>query len=439
MSYIKKKIFELSYRLSGRQEIDFLRLSLNHEKLSFAEKMDYQNEHLEKLLDFSYKNIPYYRGLFKSLKLLPKDIKDKTDLHKLPILSKAIIQANYKQLIPQKPYSKYFNCTTGGSTGQSLKYRCSNKCYALGVALMYKGWGYGGYEVGDRVFMFGGGSIIKNNMSLRAKISYGVRNIHPYSSYGVSDEDFAKLIQVFKRAEPKFIRGYASSIYLLARYIFEKGGIKQLDITSPKAVFTTAEMLYPNQRLFIEKAFDTKVYNNYGLNDGGISAYETDGLGFLIDTERAIMECVNGDGQDQLNVEGKLLATSLFNYDFPFIRYDTGDLGMISDEFIKEGGNKLILKELLGRANDFLEINDKIIGSPALTVLMGKVDAHSYQIVQDNNSLRVIIEKGPSYDAKQEDTIRKSLESYLGLVEINFDYSGRFIRSHNKHKFIIKI
>jgi len=439
MSYLDRKIFDFSYKLAGRNEMELLNFCLLEEKKTYREKLDYQNEHLQKLIQYVFINIPYYRDLFKTLKLRPVDIKDKSDLHKLPVLTKSIIQENYKRFIPQIPYSRYFNCTTGGSTGQSLKYRCSDKCYSLGVALMYRGWGYAGYEIGDSVFMFGGGSIVKNKTSLRTKISYRVRNIHPHSSYGVSTDDFKELIEAFKRVNPKFIRGYASSVYLLARYIADNGGIDTLGIKPPKAIFTTAEMLYPNKRTFIESVFKRKVYNNYGLNDGGLSAYEGDeASGFLIDTERAIMECVDEERSNKLNIEGSLLATSLFNYDFPFIRYETGDLGIISDEYIRSGGNKLVLKDLLGRANDYLEVNGKVVGSPALTVLMGKVDVHGYQIIQKNDKLRIVIDKATSYNTKQEDVIRESLQSYLGTVDVTFDYSGDFIRSNNKHKFIIK-
>jgi len=440
MSYINRKIFELAYTSMGRKEIAFYNNALRLNELSYDEQIELQNENLRRLIQYSYNNVPYYNKLFKLLNLHPQDIDTKDDLYKLPILNKEIIRNNYNDFFPPKPFSsRYFNCTTGGSTGTSLKYRCSEECYSLGVALMYRGWGYSGYKIGDSVFFFGGGSIIKGEESYRAKLSYKLRNLHPYSSLGVSNDDFKLIIERVRRLNPSFFRGYASSLYLLARFVEDSGGINKIGIRPPVAVFTTAEMLYPKQREVIESVMQTKVYNNYGLNDGGVSAYEHHGVGgLLIDTERSILECVNMEGHSVINQEGRILATSLFNYDFPFIRYDTGDLGVVSDEYLLNGGKRLILKALLGRATDFLEVNEKKIGSPALTVIMGKTDAHKYQIIQRGDLLRILIDRGDTFDDRQEQFIRSSLESYLGKVKLSFEYTDQFVQSNNKHKFIIK-
>ena len=42
----------------------------------------------------------------------------------------------------------------------------------------------------------------------------------------------------------------------------------------PKAIFSTAEKLFPHMRTTIEEVFNTKVFDTYGLNDGGVSAFE---------------------------------------------------------------------------------------------------------------------------------------------------------------------
>ena len=58
-----------------------------------------------------------------------------------------------------------------------------------------------------------------------------------------------------------------------------------------------------------------EVYDGYGLNDGGVSAYECpEHAGLHIDTERSIMEVVDGEGHQMNRGDGRILATSLYNY-----------------------------------------------------------------------------------------------------------------------------
>ena len=52
---------------------------------------EYQMEKLCKLLDFSYRYVPYYTDLFDSLHLKPTDIVSVNDLQILAILSKGFI------------------------------------------------------------------------------------------------------------------------------------------------------------------------------------------------------------------------------------------------------------------------------------------------------------------------------------------------------------
>jgi len=294
--------------------------------------------------------------------------------------------------------------------------------YSRGVALLYRGLNQGG------------GSLVKNKTSLSSKINNTILNFKKFSSYGVDDNDLEVYYTNLKKWSPNFFRGYASSLALFAKYCLENN--KDLKFQS---VFSTAEMLLPAQRQLIEKAFNTKVYNNYGLNDGGVSAYEINTNDeFVIDTERAILEIVN-DQENLYNTNGKIIATSLYNYAFPFIRYDTGDNG--TQIFNPESKNKRkILINLRGRTTDYIKINNKTIGSPVLTVLMGKVDAIKYQIIQKKNeTLEIRILKGNNYSTDQENFIKESLRSNTSLdLKINFIYTDKFIKSNNKHKFIIR-
>jgi phenylacetate-CoA ligase len=199
-------------------------------------------------------------------------------------------------------------------------------------------------------------------------------------------------------------------------------------------------MLTPYFRENIENAFKCKVFNDYGLNDGGISAGDDLNGHMRIHTERAIMEVVDDNNNSVLNKSGRIIATSLYNFDFPFIRYDTCDLGVITDKFSRESDQRLVLEKLEGRTTDYIVINGKTIGSPVLTVLMSKIDAKRYQFIQKNkDSLELRIEKETNYSEDQELFISNSLKSNLGdEFDLVIKYTSDFYETNNKFKFIIR-
>ena len=119
---------------------------------SFEELKDLQEKQLRKMVEFAFKNVPYYHDLFKRLNLTPDDLRTIEDLTKLPILNKRMIIDNWNDFKPiNLNKMRYYNRTTGGSTGTPFRYRLSKYDRFLAGALLYRGWGYNGYELGDRM------------------------------------------------------------------------------------------------------------------------------------------------------------------------------------------------------------------------------------------------------------------------------------------------
>ena len=426
-------LFNLSDYLLQRNEVEFYKRFLLNDEKSFDILLAQQNDAVRLMINHCYYNIPFYQKKFKQLGLLPDDIKGVDDLKFLPILHKEEIRNNFEDFKCIKP-TKSIHSSTGGSTGMPLKYKMSKECYKRGIALLYRGWHRAGYNIGDKIVFFAGASLVGKE-SLPSKINKYTKNITTFSSYGISDSEFISIISYLETTKPEFLRGYATSIAALARFVIES---KKNLTYRPKGIFTTAEMLSNTDRSIIQTAFNTKVYNQYGLNDGGISAFEDGNKnGFLIDTERSFMESVSNDKR-VFDEPGNLIATSLYNYSFPFIRYDTGDIGKINERPMS-GDNRLRLAALLGRETDMIEINGRRIGSPIFTVLMGKFDILKYQIVKDKKELRFIIHKGENYTKEDEITIKQSMREKLGDTKLKFDYSGAFFESKNKHKFIVDL
>ncbi|MBC8395019.1 MAG: phenylacetate--CoA ligase family protein [Deltaproteobacteria bacterium] len=398
----------------------------------------YQEDQLRQLVIYAYENVPYYRQTFDRLDICPTDIRTLQDLEHLPVLTKKTIKANWTEFFPKRKV-KYVHGATGGSTGDPLKYRMSLEDYERGNAILYRSLGYAGYELGDRMAVMAGSSLIPSmKTDLLKKVVDFFLNFRRYSSFEMSEKNLALYYRALNGWQPSFIRGYPTSIYQFARFIKEND--LRLDF-QPKAVFTTAEKLLDNQRLFIEEVFRTRVFDTYGLHDGGISAFECDAhMGMHISMERSVFEVVDDENRQIVDRKGKILATSLFNYALPFFRYDTGDLGIVSSRACSCGRAMPLLREIYGRETDFLKLNGIIIGSPVLTVLMGSRDIVQHQIIQTGPaSIICRIIRGAGFGQKDEDFITQSFYTHIGRIKIDFEYTEHIHpdKTGAKHKFII--
>jgi phenylacetate-CoA ligase len=100
----------------------------------------------------------------------------------------------------------------------------------------------------------------------------------------------------------------------------------------------------------METQFGVPVINEYGASELDLIAFENPKGEWQINSETLYVEIL--DVQDKpvpLGVEGRVVITSFYNKAHPFIRYDIGDIGVLSK---KSTVKKPILQKLLGRTND---------------------------------------------------------------------------------------
>lgn len=443
---LRKKLLIMA--LKRKNFLKFYELSKADDHRDLAEIKKRQEKELQDLIRFSYENVPYYTEVFKERGLKPYDIQTFDDLQKLPLLTKEIIRERADDLVPLNLESQdYGFLSTGGSTGVPLIYRISTEDEVIGTAMRYANWGYGGYVLGDKIMIIAGTSLIPQDKQtkkdqIKNRIRSFMMNEKSFPSSDLNDEYMKNIVVELNKTKPKFIRGFPSAIYFLARYIKEKNMTIRFHLDG---VFTTAEVLLGHHRETIEDVFSCRVFDQYGLNDGGLSAYECEEHnGFHIDMLRSIMEVTdeNGNqiGEDQ---EGKLLATSLHNYAMPFIRYDTGDMGIVSYRKCKCGRTLPLLEKLVGRDTDYLKFgNGAIMPGSAFVdfVSKRKYDIIQYQIIQKKpDEILIYIIKGKNYSDTDEKDIRDIFYKRAGKINIEFKYVDKIQTAKNgKWKFIIR-
>jgi len=436
-----KELFILAHQFGDSSFYPAYKKLIRNQWKSYDELKCDQEKQLRHAIEFAYENVPYYHNLFKYLGILPTDICMIEDLQKLPILTKDIIKKHWEDFKPVGlDTMKYYANSTGGSTGTPFQCRLFKYDRFLSGAMLYRGWGYAGYELGDKVVFLGGSSLDIGSKPFIIKKAHEIaRNIQKLSSFDMDTDNIQKYVDIINSFKPKYLRGYPSSLNFFANYITKNN----LEIISPSGIFTTAEKLFPNMRRNIENAFNCDVYDGYGLNDGGVSAYEcSEHLGLHIDMERSVMEVVDRNGYQLDEGEGRILATSLHNFAMPFIRYDTGDIGCILSERCSCDRRYKLLKELVGRSVDILITPEgmNVHGWFFLYIFWEYCKGiREYQVVQEELErivIKIVLED--DFDERQLYKIRESVKKRSAGWHIEFKFVDKIERTGaGKYKFVI--
>lgn len=327
--------------------------------LAPGELQSLQRRKLARLLRHAYDNVPYYRRVFDERGLRPDDVRDFADLAALPILNKTVIRENFEDLQAENRarFAPRRN-QTSGSTGQPLVFFWDRDAHSAGWPNAWRAFAVAGFQLGDRLLILSGGALMPKVTPLRQRIYYAFMGITQLRAYHLSEEEMDAYVAYLAATpnHPRYLYGYASAAYLFGRYLLSRG---RRDVRF-RAIFTTAEVLSPQQRTVIEEAFGCRVYDTYGNNESCLAAFECerhDGLHYAM--ENAYLEVLDDCGAPAPAGEtGRFIATNLENYAMPFIRYDGGDLGTLRDDPCPCGRGLLRIGNIMGRSRDFIYTPD---------------------------------------------------------------------------------
>jgi phenylacetate-CoA ligase len=216
-----------------------------------------------------------------------------------------------------------------------------------------------------------------------------------------------------------------------------------MDDLDIKVVFVTSERLYDHQREKIQTVFGCPVANGYGGRDAGFIAHQCTEGGMHITAEDIIVEIVDQEGKVLPKGEkGEIVVTHLATRDFPFIRYRTGDVGVLSTEVCSCGRGLPLLKEIHGRSTDFVIAHDGTIlhGLALIYVLRDLAGVKAFKIIQESiDQSRVQIVKEEGYQPDSELIIQTEFRKRLGEdVEIDIEYKDEIkAEKSGKYRYVV--
>lgn len=376
----------------------------------------WQLKQLHSLLEHAYNNTKYYREVFDNLSLKPSDIKCFEDLSKLPILTRDVIKQRYNDIIPSNIKKiPHRTSHTGGSTGEPMKYICDENTWGFVTAMKIFSWKTTGYKYGDLFLSLGSSSLFPvNKKSLIHEIYFKLRNTIPLNGMNMDATTCEKYINIAKRYKVQYIYGYATAIYLLAKYCIENNIQYQF-----KVAYCTAEKLHIQYRETIQKAFSCQVMDCYGSKDGGVTAYEVESGVYHVGYGAYFEVSSKNDSP------APLYATNLIDFAFPTIRYANGDEVVMCSDDVKSNYNGQKMKEVVGRTSDVVALsNGHKLTTSGFNSLFRTFNVDAFRIKKVGDlSILVQIVKRTNFTDSEHELLYNTIKKYVGdECEVTFEY-----------------
>jgi len=433
-------LFPIHERLKRHDSVT-LRKRLEISQWWSRERIDLdQFERLRSFLCDIGRRVPYYSRMFAEIGFKPEAIAKVTDLGALPLLDKAKIRANLDAMQAQGATAlQRYN--TGGSSGEPLVFYTSVGRRSHDVAAKWRATRWWGVDIGDPEMVVWGSPVELGAQDRIRILRDRILRSTLLPAFDMSRLSLDSYVARIRELQPAMIFGYPSSLSLIANHARELG--VRLDALGIKVAFVTSERLYEEQRQAIEMGFGCPVANGYGGRDAGFIAHACPQGRMHLSAEDIVVEILDDHGAAvPAGTAGEIVVTHLSTADFPFVRYRTGDVGVLASEPCPCGRGLPVLDDIQGRSTDFVVARDGTVmhGLALIYVLRALDGIERFKIVQhDAGRTEVLIVAGPGFEPSCVEHIRNEFRKRLGAsVEIAVDVVDTIApEASGKYRYVV--
>jgi len=411
-------------------------------------KMQYKL--LKSLICRLYSFSPFYHDRMKEQKVHPDDIRELSDVTKLPFMFKGDLRDNYPNKIftaTQEELVRYH--VSSGTTGKPTVVGYTQKDIDTWSTSLARGLTAIGLGRGDVIQVSYGYGLFTGGLGMH----YGAERIGA-TVLPTSVGNTERQIELMQDLEVTAIACTPSYLLHIGE-VAEKMGIDIRTDTHLKAGILGAEPWTEGMRTRIENWLGIKAYDIYGTSElsGPMFTECAEQNGFHIWSDIALVEVVDPKTGEQLEPaeKGELTLTMLQKEALPMIRYRIGDISSVEEDICQCGRTHPRIKRIQGRVDDMLIIRGiNVFPSQVEYTLMSipEVGQHFQIVVErtgalDNMLIRVELTKG-SFSDKITDLmrIRQQVEHRLRnalnvAVDVELVEPGSLPRFEGKSKKVI--
>lgn len=404
-------------------------LNEKYESMSKDEVSVLQGRLLVNQVKRVYENVPFYREKMKAIGIEPGDIKEISDINKLPFTTKDDLKNNYPFGVTAVPKSEIVRVQgTSGTTGKLTLASYTNKDVEIWKECMGRSLAMAGITKEDIIHICYGYGLFTGGMGM----DYGAQKIGAMV-VPMSVGNTKRQIMCLEDFGATALACTPSYALFLAESIAEQGRIDALNL---KVGIHGAEPWTDKMRQKIENILKIECFDIYGMCEimgPGIAMECEKHIGLHIHQDHFYPEVVNLKTDEVLNdgEDGELILTTLTKEAMPLLRYRTRDITSLEYSTCECGRTSPRISKLKGRTDDMKVVRGvNIFPTQIETVLLsiGEEVSNHYLIIIDrkNNTDKLTIQVEVNkevYNNKESKNfiskkIEKAMQQTLGISVI---------------------
>jgi phenylacetate-CoA ligase len=370
----------------------------------------------------AYKYSDFYKKLYREHGISLTDIKDLTDIVKLPPIDRSLIKNEVNNIYHGFNFLKVKGLTSGTSGTPLTVYRTPFDIVKEQAYLRHYRYLHG-FKSGQPLLSIRGmlGKSVMFQHFKKANILY---ISSPNINAGTIDY-YHKLIRDFA---PVAIEAFPSYLYKICTELQKKG----LELKIP-TTFTSSETLYEFQKDKIEPFLETKIHDWYGNVERTIAIAQDKANQYYPIPLYSINEFE----------KSKIITTGLINSYFPLIRYAVEDNIVIEGNDLLENIVAPKIIRIEGRTGDTVELRDGSIVGCMDHAFKGVDNLECAQIHQYgmDKPLEIKLVVGPAFAPRDEEQLGANLARMIGNMPVDYQYVRRedlTYSANQKYKLVIK-
>ncbi len=380
---------------------------------SEAELLEYQREQVRGLLRECFETVPFYAERWRAAGLSPDSFRGLEDLARFPATTKDdVFEAGGRMVSTAADRRRLVHLSTGGTTGTPLDLVRTAEEIQRHYAVIWDRM-RPGVSRQDYYAAFQGKEVVPERQSRppywrenRAghQRLYSMRHLAP-----------AKL-DAYARSlvETPFVyyQGYANFMALIAEYMESHGLAPR---TPPRAVFSTSDQLGSEARALMERAWRTRVWDDYGQAELASLIQECEHRGRHVQMDYGVVE-LESRGHEEGLLVAELVCTGFIPRAMPLVRYRVGDLVLVEEGATCPCGRPgPLIRTIRGRTSEFIVTPDGR-RYPTITHFANELrHVRRVQVVQERpDAITVRVVVTPEFDVRDEALVARRFRERIG-------------------------
>lgn len=394
---IRKQSFWAKDKIEGGA----IRKHYSQVEKSFLSPDDFSRERerdqLNKLLSHAKSTVPFYHK------------READELMDFPVINKMDIKECLGEFLSSEFSMNILKkTTTSGSTGtpftvymdptKVIRHRAENIFFSKQA----------GYSLGEKLFYLR----VWNEVNKKSRLEQFLLNVIPVEISDLSSTAIDNILnEIIKLKGRVSLLGFGSALESIAIHIASKSIWREKEIKELSGITVMSEHISLEAKRVLSQAFKCQTISRYSnMENGFIAQQVSNGSGFRVNTSSYHVEILMVDSDEPALVgeTGRIVVTDLYNFGLPLIRYDTGDLAVLTNQ--KEDGKLFTyLSSIEGRKVDAVfNTKGQLVSPHSVTNTLWQFpDIKQFQFIQNTrksyemrinlgngeiNSLRLIAE-----------------------------------------------